>query len=82
MGLDQRHSTPTHNRGYTAIERRVLAVGELAGDEVGPYRLPVTSRTRIRYQLNKLGFRASSLVAMAARRRGGGPTATAPNWPR
>lgn len=79
MGLDQRHSTPAHNCGYTAIERRVLVIGELAGDEVGPYRLPVTSHTRIRYRLNELGFRVSSLMAMAARRRDGGPTVTAPN---
>jgi hypothetical protein len=53
----------------TAVDRRVLADGDLAGDETCTYVFPLTSRIGLGYRLNELEPRTSLPVAMAAQRR-------------
>jgi hypothetical protein len=80
----QTHCAPPSNRGYTAVDRRVLVGGDLAGDETGTDGLTSTSRTRLAYRLTGLGTGAILPAAMVTRRRaarwrGGGPGTLVPN---
>ena len=63
------HSAPALTTARTAFNRRVLADGDLAGDETCTYVFPSTSGTRLGYRLNELEPCTSSPAAMAARRR-------------
>ena len=68
-GLWSAHSAPALTTARTAYNRRVLADGDLAGDETCTYVFPSTSRTRLGYRLNELEPHTTSPAAMAAWRR-------------